>query len=301
MTWFKSKKTVAVHDSNFHPDDVFAVALLSVLYDSKIKVNRTRDEKIIASADFVLDVGCVYDPEKNRFDHHQAGGAGLRANKIAYSSFGLLWKKYGAQVCESEEAANILEKRLVEVVDADDCGFKLSQPTLADRSPFLITDFVYSLRPTWKERGADINKFFFRAVDFAKNILKREIEVTRDQLEIAKIIKEYYLKSLDKRLVIIDSPKVSRYEIWNALQDFPEPLFAVYGSEGDWAVVAMRKEKDSFNSRKLFPANWSGLRDDELVNVTGVIDAVFCLNTPFLVGAKSKEGAIKLAKLALEN
>ena len=85
MWWSKNKKTVAVHDGNFHPDDVFAVATLSILLDGKIGVIRTRDEGEINKADYVLDVGHIYDPAKNRFDHHQEGGAGFRNG-----SFGVL-------------------------------------------------------------------------------------------------------------------------------------------------------------------------------------------------------------------
>jgi uncharacterized UPF0160 family protein len=63
----------------------------------------------------------------------------------------------------------------------------------------------------------------------------------------------------------------------------------------------MRKEKKSFINRKDLPFSWSGLRDEEFQKVTGVSDAVFCHRALFLAVAKSKEGAIKLAQLALEN
>jgi uncharacterized UPF0160 family protein len=39
--------------------------------------------------------------------------------------------------------------------------------------------------------------------------------------------------------------------------------------------------------------------NEELAQVTGVADAVFCHNKLFMAVAKSKEGAIKLAELAL--
>src|SRR5437764_1161911 len=95
--------TIVAHNGNFHADDVFAVAtVLLVLERSDFpawrqaipKIIRTRDPKTIEKADFVVDVGGVYDAENNRFDHHQAGGAGTRANGIPYASFGLVWKKF---------------------------------------------------------------------------------------------------------------------------------------------------------------------------------------------------------------
>ena len=48
------------------------------------------------------------------------------------------------------------------------------------------------------------------------------------------------------------------------------------------------------------PKEWGGLRDEALQRVTGVSDAVFCHTGLFLCGAKSKEGAITLARKALE-
>ena len=124
------------------------MALLSVLYNKKIKVIRTREKKILAKADFVLDVGGEYNPDKDRFDHHQQGGAGKRDNKISYSTFGLLWKKYGEEVCGSKEIADVLDKKLVQVIDADDNGFNLYQTTVEGVYPFLLTDVIYSMRPT---------------------------------------------------------------------------------------------------------------------------------------------------------
>ena len=61
----------------------------------------------------------------------------------------------------------------------------------------------------------------------------------------------------------------------------------------------MRKEKNSFKNRKDFPTIWAGLRDEKLQKVTGVSDSIFCHRGLFLAVAKSKEGAVKLAKLAL--
>ena len=52
-------------------------------------------------------------------------------------------------------------------------------------------------------------------------------------------------------------------------------------------------------NRRDLPEGWAGLRDKELARVTGVSDAVFAHRNRFMAVAKSKEGAIALAKLAL--
>ena len=93
----------------------------------KFKIIRTRDEKIITSGDYVFDVGGVYDPETNRFDHHQVGGAGKHSNGIEYASFGLVWAKYGVIVSGGEKEAKIIEDKLVSPIDANDNGMTLSE------------------------------------------------------------------------------------------------------------------------------------------------------------------------------
>jgi uncharacterized UPF0160 family protein len=66
-------------------------------------------------------------------------------------------------------------------------------------------------------------------------------------------------------------------------------------------VRAVRDDPKTFINRKNFPKLWAGLRDEELQNVTGVKDAVFCHRGLFLAVANSKEGAIKLAQIAVES
>ncbi|MEI6190857.1 MAG: MYG1 family protein [bacterium] len=301
MPFLKSKKLIVVHNGNFHPDDVFCVALLSIIHNGGIKVIRTRDEGIISKADYVMDVGGEYNPDKDRFDHHQPGGAGMRDNKIFYSAFGILWKKYGEKACGSKEVADTLDKKLVQVIDADDNGFNLYKTDIENVYPFMLTDLIYSMRPTWKESHLEIDKIFLKAVDFAKEILLRQIKIAKDGIEVTKVIQDLYKNSSDKRLIIVEDPKVSRYDIWDALEDFSEPLFIIYEGEGSWAAVAMRKSRSDSANRKDFPKNWAGLRDGELAKVSGVEDAIFCHNGLFLSVARSKEGAIKMANIAINS
>ena len=81
-----------------------------------------------------------------------------------------------------------------------------------------------------------------------------------------------------------------------------EPLYVVkpdHENGGRWKVKAVRKNVDSFESRKLLPLAWAGKRDEELVAITGVLDARFCHNLRFIAGANNKEGALKLARIAV--
>src|SRR3989338_5197622 len=99
-----SPKTIITHDGKFHADDVFAVATLLLILrreSPSVSIVRSRDSALVARADFVIDVGGQYNEEKNRFDHHQIGGAGERKNGIPFAAFGLVWKKFGEALAGS--------------------------------------------------------------------------------------------------------------------------------------------------------------------------------------------------------
>jgi len=299
MNWLKSKKTIAVHDGNFHPDDVFAVAALSILLLGKIKVIRTREEDKIVKADFVVDVGLEYNSKNNRFDHHQEGHAGFRDDKIPYSSFGLVWKNYGEKICGSRKVAEILDKKLVAVVDADDAGINLINQVIPNLNPFMLTDAVYAMRPTWKEDPSVINKYFLKAVDFAKEILLRQIKVTIDLVEAEGLIEEVYNNTRDKRIIIFQEKYLPKI----LLCKYSEPVFVVYKEKygNNWRVTTIDKTEQTFESRQNFPKSWWGKTGADLNNISGVTDAIFCRNGGIFAGARSKEGAIMLAEKALDN
>ncbi len=293
MSIFNKKKILVTHNGTFHADDIFATATLAILLDNKIKVIRTRDEKIISKADFVYDVGGIDDAKTNHFDHHQIGGAGKRENGVPYASFGLVWKKYGETVCGSIEVAKKIDTKLVQAIDANDNGVNLFN-LVGETAPYTFQDIIFAYRPSWKEEP-DYDKAFFELVILAKKILEREIKKMQDELEARTIVIKAYEKSEDKRIVIIDGS----YPWGETLGSFSEPLYVVFPKTNTWRVECVRKEKYSFENRKSLPESWAGKRDKELVEITGIPDATFCHNGRFMAVANSKEGAIALANKAL--
>ena len=161
----------------------------------RFKIIRTRDEKIIKKGDYVFDVGGIYDPEENRFDHHQKGGAGKRENGIEYSSFGLIWKEFGEEVCGSQKVAQMVDHKLVAPIDAEDNGFSLIEKR-HEVFPYLIQDVLTIFKPTSLEK-MDMDEQFLKALEWAKEILSREIKKANDQIEITKIIQTFYQDSSD--------------------------------------------------------------------------------------------------------
>ncbi len=300
---FGKKIKVVTHDSRFHADDIFAVATLSLVFKGKIKVTRTRDEKIINEGDIVLDVGNIYDEDKKCFDHHQKEGAGVRENGIPYASFGLIWKHYGRQLC-TDKVWQYIEKKIVQPIDAGDNG--MSTFTVNEKPgvfPYIVPDMLYSFMPSWKEKFS-YDDGFFKAVEIVKQILEREIKRAEDSFQSEEIILKDYEKAEDKRIIILDKNyHFSDEDISRVLYDKPEVLYFIkYREEHDqWSVKAMRISPDDFPSRKSFPKEWAGLVDEELQKVSGVDDALFCHRGIFLCVVKSLGGAIKVAQKSISN
>lgn len=294
----KAKQRLITHNGSFHTDDIFAAAALSLMLSAQGKdfeIIRTRDEEIIKTGDYVFDVGGVYDPGENRFDHHQPGGAGRGPQDIEYSSLGLVWQKFGGKIAGSERAAQIIEKRLCAPIDAVDNGIDLTE-SKGEVAPYYIQTFFHAMVPTWKESDENIDQRFFECVDFAKKVLTREIIQARDLVEAETAVLQIYKQSADKRIIILDQ----NYPFEYILSTLPESLYAIYPrrSENGWGVKAIRKDMKTFDNRKDLPQNWAGMRDEEFQKISGVADATFCHRALFFCAAKSKEGAMRLATIA---
>lgn len=292
---------VATHDGMFHADDVFAVSAILALLEATLAVAnvvRTRDGTLIRKADFVVDVGGVYEAEKNRFDHHQEGGAGKRKNGIAYAAFGLVWLKFGEQIAGSSKVAALVDANLVLPIDAGDNGVDIYKKTFSDAAPYSVDDYIHNLRPTWREGTDSVDARFLEAVAVAGQILKREIAHAKAQVDAEILVSKAYQESEDKRLIVLDA----FYPHEKILAAYSEPLFAIFPRpDGSWSVKAIRNDTSSFDNRKNLPEEWAGKRDAELARITGVADAIFCHNGRFMAVARSREGATALAKLALES
>lgn len=302
MNVFKRRKILVTHPGGFHADDLFATAVLSIVFDGHVKIIRTSDPEIIAKADFVYDIGLVYDPETNRFDHHQKEGAGQRENGIPYASFGLVWKKYGEQICGSKEVADRIDRKIVQSIDASDNGVDISKPIFPGINRRGVEKLFLDEAPTWKEDRKNIDNIFIKQSKEVKKFLLREVKISKDEEEGCQIIMNGYRNASDKRIIILDI-SLPRNLYQDTLAMLPEPVYALMpgGDNKSWKIEAIIKSIGTKESRKPFPENWRGLTngDERLQAVTGVSDVIFCHRNGFTMQAVSKESAIALAEKAL--
>lgn len=296
----KNKITIVTHSGQFHADDIFAVATLALMLEEKheIKVVRSRDPEIINGADYVVDVGGIYDEEKKRFDHHQLEGGGVRENGIPYASFGLVWKKYGPELAGDSEASSKIEQKLVIPIDAYDSGITLGSSLFPDINYYTIDDLVAAFRVTWKENEKELDTRFEFLMNIAKQLFVREIKKLKDKKEAEKFILEAYAQNNNKTLLNLDK----YYPYKTCMDSMPDILLVTYPDAvgENWCLEAANVPNKKFVSKILLPESWAGKRDQELETVTGVPGAVFCHKDRFFAVAKTQEGIIKLAELALE-
>ncbi len=290
---------IATHDGSFHADDVFAVATLRMVTPDA-EVVRSRDKEVIAAADVRVDIGLRDDPETGDFDHHQKGGAGTRENGIPYASFGLVWRRHGAALCRNDQqAADDVDARIVQGVDAIDTGFTLAKPVLAGVRVTDVSDLVDQFNPAWDEEASDQARLerFEHAVQFATGVLQRQIAGALAGARARTLVDEAIARAEDPRVIELDRSMPWQQAVVTAA---PEALYVIYAKKADdWRIHAVPQRLGEFANRKDLPAAWAGLQAEQFAAVTGVPDALFCHTARFLAVARSREGIHELARQAL--
>ncbi|MDR7378450.1 uncharacterized UPF0160 family protein [Rhodoferax ferrireducens] len=315
--------TIATHSGTFHADDVFGVGVLMGVFPSHTLL-RTRDKALIATADFVVDVGGTWDAASGRFDHHQRGFEGARPPRlvdgaivpgVGYASAGLVWSAFGAAYVQAwaqthghslDEAAvasvvNTIDHSLVQYLDIVDTGQGDVAPGI-----FGLSSLVAQLNTHWlEEQGLDLAA----KAQLLETRFREAIAITRKFLDHAISKKVAQIRAMD---IVRQAPRLLGGKLlhlreggmpWTrvVVDEMPEVMFVIYpDSDGNqYQIKTVPAEVGSFDTRMDLPASWAGLRDQELAAVTGVPDSVFCHLNLFIGGARSFEGAVKLAELAL--
>ncbi len=314
-------QTIITHAANFHADDVCAVATLQLLLaqrGEKYTVIRTLHPEQYPDADFIVDIGGVFSAKKNRFDHHQEGGAGKRANGVPYASFGLVWKTYGKEVSGSAFAADWVDRHMVQSIDAMDSGMYVYKPVIEDVYPFLFEDYIFAACGNVKDNHAKDNRIktnnqissgekklmkqfdkeFMRMVKVVKDVLTIQIHQAKHREGVFALAKKVYLKAKDKRVIISDTYIPTRFSEFKTPK-FVEPLVFVYPDlRGGWSAKVVPVGDQTYESRISFPVQWRGKRGEDLEKTTGIRGAKFCHNSGFLLVGENKEALLKLLELA---
>ena len=310
---------IATHSGTFHADDVFGVAVLATVFPDHLII-RTRSAEEIARADFAVDVGGIWDPAAGRFDHHQRGFEGRRTRadggpEEKYASAGLVWREYGDACVQrlaqslghpvtNEVAARIAadaDASLVRYLDLVDNGAAEVAPGI-----FGLSSQVSLLNSTWlEEQDLDADavaglqlKRFHEAMATVDRTLRRFVLRAVGQVLAAETVRTSG-RLLHGRVLLLANGGMPWTRV--VVPEMPDVLLVIYPETGrtQYQIRTVPAAEGSFASRMDLPREWAGLRDEELASISGVPDAVFCHSNLFIAGARSLEGALRMADLAL--
>jgi uncharacterized UPF0160 family protein len=290
---------VSTHDGRFHADEIFAIAVLSLIFPD-LEIFRSRDENVYKIADIIVDVGHVYDPDNLIFDHHQRTFELKRDSGIPYASFGLVWKHYGELLCGASEIANHIDAAIVQAIDADDNGIDIYETKFNGIGFHTLSDIIESFVPRHVADEQKVQNGFDRALNFATSYMKKQIKLAKELFEEA-------LPNIRDAIQAAEDPRILKFnkfdKTWLNLisKESEEALFVIFPTHRQtWAIRSVPQKGKKFEYGKLMPAEWGG-RQKDFADICEVQDALYCHNGCFLAEADSLKGADKLAYIALEN
>jgi len=329
---------IGTHNGHFHADEALAVYMLRLLppYNPS-SLLRTRDPALLSTCHTVVDVGGEYDPQANRYDHHQRTfTTTFPARPTKLSSAGLVYLHFGKAIIaqrtglsEGDGEVEVLWRKVyedfVEALDAHDNGISVYDPSETKN----IQKRFYDSGINLGSLVGDLNANF----DDEGGKSKEEMQETEDTrfLSAAEMMGECFLRKLAyyhkawlpaRKLVRETYEKRKEYDAQGRLMVLPRgcpwkdhlyTLEAEEGTEGGvwyvlypegehegskWRVQAVSVSTDSFESRNPLPEAWRGVRDEELTEKAGVEGCVFVHASGFIGGNKSREGALEMARKA---
>jgi len=322
-------KTIGTHSGTFHCDEVLGCfLLLQTDTFAGAQIIRTRDPSVLDTLNVVIDVGGVYDPAQDRYDHHQKGfdevfGHGF-STKL--SSAGLVYKHFGKEIVKKEMGGSAKEddiqavylqvyKSFMEAVDAIDNGvnqYESSQPPRYINNTHLSAR-VGNLNAQWYERLSDEETMerFRQGMDMTGSEFMGCLQYSiKSWLPARSYVQEDIRnrKSVDPsgqvvKLTTFVPWKSHMYELEKEMGIEGEIKYVIYNDDkdGSWRIQAVAVSPESFNSRKALPEEWRGLRDDVLSDLSGIPGCIFVHASGFIGGNKSLEGVTQMAKVALKD
>ena len=273
------------HSGRFHADEVFATSM--VLMVEQHEVLRTRDQAEIDKGSIVLDVGSEYNPDTLRFDHHQNSFTREREDGTPFATAGLIWEHYGSRILQSrglEDSEQVtyalkwVDDKLIKDIDAVDNGMYLEDPR---PSVSMIIGLMNQSSDDEDKQLAAFNK----AVTFTSDIMENLVASAIKEAQVASELMAL-METVENGILVLE--KNLPYK--DFISKHPEVRRVVYPrNEEQFGVYCNGRENH-------LPERFRGLRDQELCEVTGLEDAVFCHKSGFMSVTLSLESALFMAR-----
>ena len=302
-----SLQFLVTHSGGFHADEILSSVVLTRLFPQARIVRSRAQEWITPAADRIIyDVGGSYDADLQIFDHHQRG-APLREDGRPYSSFGLIWKHFGRAYLA---ASGVPDGNLDTVHAAFDQGFVLPVD-LVDNGALNLSEagllagmtlpgLLETLKPVFDDTDPEAeDRAFNTALSIARSFVEARVARSAAKLRAEALVQQAIVDAGQGRILELPMGMPFRPAVVKAQAD--HLLFVVHPRQQDWCVAGIRRADEGFALRADLPAAWAGLTHGDLEAASGVIGASFCHNGRFIAAAKTREAALALADLAVQD
>ena len=322
------KKIVGISGYGCQIDVIFAIVLLRNTKEYKytdVKFVYTKED--MEKCDIILGFGGKYDPQNNIYDYHQKNfneyfdetistkctmtTASMIfkkfANKIIYNSISEFHRQRYEIHSVTEELVNrtkyFFYEKCLEGIDAVLNGHEIfehddTHPLLffdGTESQCIVPDYCHSIHDIY----VAIDKY--RSVFFSS--FESSLECAAKYPKIKKAAEEALQRKnpLEKRILFVDT-MIESYlvrKVEESLHCDTKFLFIVREYNGVFTCRAV--SESHLNERALFPVEWRGKENDELIAVVGDKNVKFCHQSGFLLQCLSYDCAKKLTLIAVEN
>uniref|UniRef100_A0A1B0D999 Uncharacterized protein n=1 Tax=Phlebotomus papatasi TaxID=29031 RepID=A0A1B0D999_PHLPP len=329
-------KTIGTHDGRFHCDEALACFMLQRLDQYKdAEIIRTRKDDILDTCDIVVDVGSVFDKEKNRFDHHQQSFSDTLSSlrpefgknyNVRLSSAGLIYVYFGEDIISAilqQESGLELDKKslmmiyrmiyekFIQEIDAIDNGVPMfpGEPTYTINTN--INSRVQDLNQKWKvvKEPYDSNVHFRKAMELVGGeFIEKILYYTESWLPARSIVET----ALINRHKIHESGSIIELDQFCPWKEHLAQLEVEHNIEGtikyvlfnerpsDFRVMAVPINPDSLTCRKFLHKDWRGLREAELEKLSGIQGINFVHHNGFIGGAFNRNASLEMAVKSLQ-
>lgn len=283
----KPVKVLQTHDGLFHADEVFACALIKLIYPD-VKIIRSR--VMNPEADIYVDVGGHFD-NHTYFDHHQRGFDEYHINtEIPKSSFGLVYDKYINKLINGEKVINTVKNQIVIPIDAHDNNIKIEKPY----RPYTVSNIISAFNAKDVRNN---NDEFDTAVSIAALILENCIQNVVDFYYIDSAVIDAFdsAENENRKYAILD-----KFYQYNAIfyddQNKYQNIHHVIYKEADHYRALCINDPKTNKPKSPFPKEWGGLEKSQLEEQSGIPGSIFCHRGQFLASNSSLDGMIQMVE-----
>ncbi|XP_017574659.1 UPF0160 protein MYG1, mitochondrial [Pygocentrus nattereri] len=323
-----SSVKIGTHNGTFHCDEVLACYFLRQLPEYKdAKITRTREPAELAQCEVVVDVGGVYDPSQQRYDHHQRSFVesfnSLCPEKpwvTKLSSAGLVYFHFGRRILsqltgltqDSRQLEILFDKlyeNFVEEVDAVDNGISQCDGEARYTISTNLSARVGYLNPRWNSDCQDTEEGFLKAMVLVGTEFLDRLDYYQNAWLPARAVVEAAVQTRHQvdpsgEIIMLAQGGCPWKEHLFALEkelkvEVPIKFVLYPDQNGQWRVQCVPKGLNTFQNRLSLLEEWRGIRDNALSQLSGIPDCIFVHSSGFIGGNKTKEGVIEMAKRTL--